>query len=863
MGRICRVPGCDSNYGESKAKNQKLKEQNDTKNAGRNKIDTFGFPSKEKSPDERIKWIKAIPMLTEELVDSWKKPAVCVKHWPLNFEQTTSINGKVRPKYPPSRFEGFKPSQIPAPPPMARPTHRTTFEVRTRLEDELSKFIDADSLTFEELTAKASSHEFCAPVVSFMSDNLLWIQSTEFISGTPSFLLKIYKDLTFEAFHMGIRCYISTLSKNRITRVNKWSRIEEAVRFLRNSEMTQKKTILIQQVGCMNAHRVGEKKYPPEVTVRAFEYYTISRSSYERIRIDYELPSVTVLQNLTSKVNNISDKKFIEDIFSNLKERQKQCVFMVDEIYVKKTLTYHGGQVFGKARNDGSKLANAVLGIMVKCLFGGPTFLLKMVPVKGMKTQFLFEQVSEMLSLIKMAGGKPACLICDGNRTNQKLFKMFSTVESKPWLTTDGMYLLFDFVHLIKSIRNNWLTERMGELNFEQDSQTFTARWADIMKLFKLESEDRLNGSGVRGLSKLNEVSVQPKPIERQKVETCLRVFSDETLHALQVYPGMDKQMIEGTTLFIKNVLSMWKILNVNNKDKNIKSKDENEAPISSADDPRLQFLIDIADMFRKMEKKGKGKREKCLTRDTSNGLYHTLNGLVELCKHQLKTTHNFVLLGNYSNDPLEKAFGKLRQGSGGTYFLSVQQVMEKLSINKTKLLLRLNENVHNLDVVNGHQCDNCGYLLDEKSAEVFDNMPELEEKISKETKMSLVHMAGYVTRHDDLSERELLDVTTFYYQKYGDYTKSLDRGGLKVPSDTACQWTFFCHILFSCVKDQVCRTSLANLFMMISDMHTFNMNRKHANILSNIFFKNYCIESTPRSSKEPNQKVLKLSEKN
>ena len=46
---------------------------------------------------------------------------------------------------------------------------------------------------------------------------------------------------------------------------------------------------------------------------------------------------------------------------------------------------------------------------------------------------------------------------------------------------------------------------------------------------------------------------------------------------------------------------------------------------------------------------------------------------------------------------------------------------------------------------------------------------------------------------------------------------------------------------------------------MMISDAHAFKMNRSHANISSNIYFKNYCIKVTPRSSKEPKKISFKI----
>ena len=126
---------------------------------------------------------------------------------------------------------------------------------------------------------------------------------------------------------------------------------------------------------------------------------------------------------------------------------------------------------------------------------------------------------------------------------------------------------------------------------------------------------------------------------------------------------------------------------------------------------------------------------------------------------------------------------------------------------------------------------------------------------------MALVHVAGYVTRNDDVTDDDLFEGDMKYYRKYGAFTQSIDRGGLNVPSDTACQWTFYLFIMFNAVKYRVCRTSLSKLFMMISDSYGFNMKKVHAMILSNVFLKNHCLQLTPRSNKEPRQKILKLSD--
>ena len=130
---------------------------------------------------------------------------------------------------------------------------------------------------------------------------------------------------------------------------------------------------------------------------------------------------------------------------------------------------------------------------------------------------------------------------------------------------------------------------------------------------------------------------------------------------------------------------------------------------------------------------------------------------------------------------------------------------------------------------------------------------------------MALVYIAGYVTRKvSELTESKLLDVTTFYFEKYGSYRDKLDRGGLNIPNDCACQWTFFANILFiylffMAFKDKICRKSLSRIFVQLSEHHEFGMSEIHSKTLANIIIFNYCTANCPRSTKEAKQKVLKL----
>ena len=231
----------------------------------------------------------------------------------------------------------------------------------------------------------------------------------------------------------------------------------------------------------MSSITIGKKKYSTETIVRAFEYFAISRSLYERLREDYELPSISLLTKLTSKLDSaMDDIEFLNSVFSKLEnEMQKKCMLLIKEVYVKSSLTYHAGSVFGKAVNKPDSLATTVLSFMLVSLYGGPQYLCRILPVCELDSKFLFEQTQFVLEGIKSAGEIPVALICD-NQVNQALFKKFDYVD--PWLTKGNMFLVYDFVHLLKSVRNNWITEKSQKLHYEYDGKTKYACWSSILR---------------------------------------------------------------------------------------------------------------------------------------------------------------------------------------------------------------------------------------------------------------------------------------------------------------------------------------------------------------------------------------------
>ena len=156
--------------------------------------------------------------------------------------------------------------------------------------------------------------------------------------------------------------------------------------------------------------------YEANTNVRAFNYFAPSRALYTRhLHEDFTLPSVSTLTKIISSIAKQEDSVLLDGIFSSLEDKQKYCVLLHDEIYVKKMLTYHGGTVYGKSANNPNVLADTVLGIMVNCLHGGPTFISKMIPVSKMNTDFLKTQVEINSEALVKAGGEVIAIISDGN----------------------------------------------------------------------------------------------------------------------------------------------------------------------------------------------------------------------------------------------------------------------------------------------------------------------------------------------------------------------------------------------------------------------------------------------------------------
>ena len=129
----------------------------------------------------------------------------------------------------------------------------------------------------------------------------------------------------------------------------------------------------------------------------------------------------------------------------------------------KYSVLFTGGEIFGYAvdTKEKDKLATTLLCIMVKCMFTGERFLVKLLPCHALKADFMYKVICDTIEQIERCGGNVRGIICDNNRVNQKCFNLFTPIGEKRWIVHSPavrgkeLFLIYDPVHLIKNIRNN------------------------------------------------------------------------------------------------------------------------------------------------------------------------------------------------------------------------------------------------------------------------------------------------------------------------------------------------------------------------------------------------------------------------
>ena len=551
----------------------------------------------------------------------------------------------------------------------------------------------------------------------------------------------------------------------------------------------------------LNAVKQHGEQYNGNAMREAINLYLRSRNCYNALLQLLVLPHKNTITSYLGKLDTPGSNGeclvVIKNAFSSLNGMEKHRKVLAAEIHIKLGAQYEGGHIIGYAENEPEKIANTVLALVVAPLMGKPAFVARLIPVHTLTGNFLYEQISNLLKIIYEAAGFVFLVMNDNLRANQKMFSAFHqnfTSKSISHPTKNKEYeelsLLYDPVHLLKNIRNNWCTEKMQKLEYT-DPETKTtgiACWSDLVHVYKRESE------GIVKQSKLDFTTLYPNNFDKQKVSLTLNIFNEKTVAALRL------EGREETARFIELVTCMWNMLNIKSVNAGKRLNDPGRCAFTSSDDERFLFLGCMATTFKEMNVYSASSHSRVmgLTSDTSNALHLTLLGMCNIVNKLLSKGMKYVLTGHIQSDRLEAEFGIYRQQSGGNYNISVQQVINSLRVQRIDLFNKLDAKGSNVHLANN--C--CKQNLTPAEIECLDNCFENTSSITDNERASLFHIAGYIAFKENTSST-LLKESDIFLEADSEFTKLVSRGKLKYPSENLFDLSLYLYGYYKSITDK------------------------------------------------------------
>ena len=548
-----------------------------------------------------------------------------------------------------------------------------------------------------------------------------------------------------------------------------------------------------------------------------FAMQSYPNCKYEHMRDFLTLPCKRKLQEIISAANVPS---VLQKTFNELKfEQQKNVFLLIDEIKIRPTVSYSGGALIGMAENLPDSRATSMLCVMMKALYGGPSVMVSVTPVHRLTANFQFTVVRKAAEIVENAGGVVIGSITDNHKVNQqycKLFPGFSELKAqgdhildseRPW------FLLFDTVHLLKCIRNNWISEKNKTLELDGNR----AEFRHIIEVYEEESNSVLK------TTPLTNASVFPSKLQLQNVSHVLRVFNEKVVGALKL------KKHDATAEFIHTIVQWWNTVNVDRPGQDIRFRDPSRAVQDKAS-TSLDFFLN---MFQSAGDGQGAGRDAAFTIDTKKALVQTMAGLKAVCAHLLEEKgFSYVLLRELQSDRLEGEFGVYRQSVGANNFLTSADVF---SASKKRLTLHAAVYLESLEIHPAppqHQCMGIDVNIEDATS-IEACIANIELTHFEES--SCAYVAGWLEKKcEDLKfdeEDELVPV------EVQDFINEVSRGKLKVPHASTFQLVRLGLMFMKEARQRACcRGRLQKLLETLAAFHDIDISCKNLFVhLSNV----------------------------
>ena len=400
----------------------------------------------------------------------------------------------------PRIFDGC-PSYLSSPqPPSWNPPSKRHINVKQRKEAEQQEWLKCDKIdSYERFSSDVKVHiqsSFPSVFVHQSEDHVLLYKLNHSDdtsrSVSVSLTIRIYKNMTLSVWINNTKLLQSTLDwilSHTKSSLQLWSQLHNIVsrysidtpdvdvtsssKALAHNVESFGVTIQREETCNFSAEQIRllttaakGRRYSIDMLIYAFNLYHKSPACYEEVRKVLCLPSKHLIRDISSNIRVDSGnicQKYLKSKAALLQPNELKVNIQLDEIHIKSNVAYQNGKLIGYAENQSVKSANRIQCFMLSSILSNNRDVVSLVPVQQMTSSYLCDLTKQVITNVTNAGYTVISIISDNNVVNRKMFMSLSGFDHlmpyiiNPVNNIDKIFILFDSVHILKCIRNNWI----------------------------------------------------------------------------------------------------------------------------------------------------------------------------------------------------------------------------------------------------------------------------------------------------------------------------------------------------------------------------------------------------------------------
>lgn len=409
------------------------------------------------------------------------------------------------------------------------------------------------------------------------------------------------------------------------------------------------------QEKCPQAYR-----YTAEYKQFALTIYFLGPNVYKYLQKMLHLPSMSTLYRITKNwdiSSGINDCVFciLKSKSQMMCERERNCVLCMDEMSIKKFLSYNRRKDeiigFHKTSFEKKNPAKSVFVIMARGLLSNWKQPLAYYFVETITAEEILKIINEVVVKLVAINMMVHAVVSDQGVNFIRFVKINSITSDHPYFYVEDtkLFYFFDAPHLLKSTRNNFLKYNFSTSEGVTDSKYVT----DFYKRDKHLS--------LRLAPKLTDDHIYPSAFKKMKVKLAAQLFSNTVASALNTYKALDAlpSTSSATIQFIQKIDRLFDLLNSSRVSG---SKDFNR-PFKGTE-VQITFLNQMLDEFNCMKILHNYTEDVTKKVKFLNGWKISINSLIGI-HIGLKEKYPALYTRRINQDCLENFFGSLRQQAG------------------------------------------------------------------------------------------------------------------------------------------------------------------------------------------------------